>query len=191
MKPELLPLADEDCSCLQVEVLIEEAWINQFLSKQELNIPVSEKYSLTHLRIEFGEGKLALQGEMLEKDGTIITVICLPKWDAVQQRIHLEELEIKTQSKNILVKSAGWFAKTFMGAKIDKKIEEATNEMYAKQMQKLLADGLTIPITNGGGASVRVRSMVITEMTFHNYNIKVKAMIDGYWTLQLKAQPII
>jgi hypothetical protein len=191
VKPEFLPLSDADCSCLQIEVLVEEAWINHFLGKQDLVIHVSEKYSLSNLRIEFGEGKLTLDADITEKEGSSISVICLPKWDETQQRIHLEELEIKTHTKNILVKSAGWFATTFMGSKIDKKIEEATNQLYSNQMEKILAEGITIPIANSGSASVRVRSVVINEMVFVDHSIKVKAMIDGYWKLHLKTQSII
>lgn len=185
MKPEFSPLTDADCSCVQLEVLVEEAWINQFLDKQELNIPVSEKYSLSNLKLRLEEGKLTLQGEIIEKEGSAISVICLPKWDAIQQRIHLEELEIKTHSKNILVKSAGWFANTFMGAKIDTKIEEVVNRLYTKQLDTMLTKGLTLPLSKEGIASVRIRSVVINEMTFHEQNINVKAMIDGHWHLHL------
>lgn len=180
------PVNDADCSCLQIEVLVEESWIDHFLSKQELIIPVSEKYNLCHLKIDIGKGKLSMQAEIKEKEGSVISISCLPKWDVSLQRILLEQLEVKTSSKNVLVKSAGWFAKTFMGTKIDKKIEEATNQLYTKQMQAILSNGITIPFPHGGSASVQVRSITINEMIFVDHSIKVKAMIDGYWHLHLK-----
>lgn len=186
MNREFSPLNDADCSCLQIEVSVEESWIDHFLGKQELIIPVSEKYNLCNLKIDIGKGKLSLQAEIKEKEGSAISITCLPKWEVSRQRILLEELEVKTSSKNILVKSAGWFAKTFMGTKIDKKIEEATNQLYAKQLQIMLSDGIAIPFPKGGNASVRVRSMIINEMIFADHCIKVKAMIDGYWHLHLK-----
>ena len=186
MKREFSPLIEADCSCLQIEVLVEESWIDHFLGKQDLIIPVSEQQNLCNLRIDLQNGKLSLQADIKEKEGSAISITCLPKWDVSQQRVHLEELEIKTTSKNILVKSAGWFAKKFMGTKIDKKIEEATNQLYAKQMQIILADGITIPIPNGGSAVVQVRSVTINEMIFLDHCVKVKAMIDGYWHLHLK-----
>ena len=185
MKQEFSQLTDADCSCLQIEVMVEESWIDQFLDKHELMIPISEQYSLCNLKINLGEGKLTLQADITEKEGSAISVTCLPKWDVSQQRILLEELEIKTRSKNILLKSAGWFAKTFMGAKIDKKIEETTNQLYAKQMKAILSEGITIPFPHGGSASVLVRALTINEMVFVDHSIKVKAMIDGYWQLHL------
>lgn len=185
MKQEFSQITDADCSCLQIEVKVEESWVDQFLDKNELVVPVSEQYSLRNLKINLEDGKLTLQADIKEKEGSAISITCLPKWDVAHQRILLEELEIKTHSKNILLKSAGWFAKTFMGAKIDKKIEEATNQLYAKQMQTILSEGVTIPFPHGGNASVQVRSVTINEMIFLNQSIKVKAMIDGYWQLQL------
>ena len=185
MKLEFSHLSDADCSCLQIEVLVNESWIDQFLDKNELVIPISEQYSLHNLKINLEEGKLTLQADIKEKEGSAISITCLPKWDVTHQRILLEELAIKTRSKNIFLKSAGWFAKTFMGAKIDKKIEEATNQLYAKQMQTMLSDGVTIPFPHGGSASVLVRALTINEMVFVDHSIKVKAMIDGYWQLHL------
>ncbi len=185
MNQEFSPLADADCSCLQIEVKIEESWITQFLGKQDMIIPVSEQYNLSNLKIDIEEGKLTLEADIKEKEGSALTITCLPKWDESQQRILLEELEIKTHSKNILVKSAGWFANTFMGAKIDKKIEEAASQLYAKQLQTILSKGISIPFPHGGSASVRVRSVIINEMVFGDHSIMVKAMIDGYWHLHL------
>jgi hypothetical protein len=185
VKREFSHLSGAECSCLQIEVLVEESWIDHFLGKQELLIPVSEQYTLCHLKINLGKGKLTLQADIKEKEGSAISITCLPKWDVSQQRILLEELEIKMRSKNILFKSAGWFATTFMGAKIDKKIEEATNQLYAKQMQAILSEGITIPFPHGGNANVHIISMTIKEMIFVDHSIKVKAMIDGYWHLHL------
>ena len=75
-----------------------------------------------------------------------------------------------------------------MSAKIDKQIEEATSRLYALQMETILRDGITIPIPNSGTAKVLVRSISITEMTFQHNLIKVKALIDGHWKLELKAE---
>jgi Domain of unknown function (DUF4403) len=185
VKQDFSQIPDADCSCLQIEVLVDESWIDRFLNKQNLSIPISEQYHLTNLRIDLGDGKLELEADIMEKEGTSVRVTCLPRWDASLQRIFLEELELKTLGKNVLLKSAGWFAKTFMGARIDKKIEEASNKLYAHQMALMLADGLSIPFPGGGSAKVQVRSVTITQMTFVDHSIKVKAMIDGYWKLHL------
>lgn len=179
-------IADADCSCLQVEVMVHESWIDQILTKQQMVIQVSEQYNLTNLKIDLADGKIALKAEIKEKEGSAVKVTCLPVWDVNHQKILLEEIDIKLISKNILLKSAGWFAKTFMGAKIDKKIEEATSRLYALQMETILRDGISIPIPNSGSATVLVRSITINEMTFQDHGIKVKALVDGYWKIELK-----
>ena len=186
MNQEFSVLTDADCSCLQIEVLVHESWIDRFLADHPLIIPVSENYHLINLKADLAEGKLSVYADIREKEGSSIRITCLPKWDAARQQIHLEELKLDLVSKNILLKSAGWFAKTFMGAKIDKKIEEATSRLYQEQMATLLEKGIHIPIPKTGSAGVQVRSIVISEMTFIDHSIKVKAMIDGYWKLELK-----
>lgn len=188
MKREFSHINDADCSCLRIEVVVEESWIDHFLGKQELIIPVSEQYSLCNLKIDLADGKLSLQADIKEKVGSGIRITCLPKWDIGEQRILLEQLEVKMVSKNILLKSAGWFAKTFMSAKIDKKIEEATNQQYAKQLQVLLSKGINIPFPQGGSAFVHVRSVNINEMIFIDHRINVKAMVEGYWHLHLSGK---
>ena len=185
MKQPFSPLNDADCSCLQLEVHVDASWIDQILTKQQLNIQVSDQYSLTNLRIDLGDGKLALQADIKEKEGSAVKVTCLPVWDVENQKILLEEIDIKLISKNFLLKSAGWFAKTFMGAKIDKKIEKSVNQLYDQQLNTIIEAGISIPIKNGGTASVQVRSIIISEMTFQDHSIKVKAMVDGLWTLEL------
>jgi len=141
-------LTDAECSCLQIEILVHESWIDRFMAEHELIIPVSDKYHLVNLKVELSEGMLSMQADIREKKGSAIKITCLPKWDVYAQHIELEELRIDMISKNILLKSAGWFAKTFMGAKIDKKIEEATTRLYNTQMETILKDGISIPFSN-------------------------------------------
>ena len=181
-------IADADCSCLQVEVMVHESWIDKFMANHALVIPVGEKYHLVNLKVDLEEGTLKMQADIQEKQGSSIIITCKPIWNAEQQQIQLTDLRIDTHSKNILLKSAGWFVKTFMGSKIDKQIEEATSRLYALQMETILRDGITIPIPNSGTAKVLVRSISITEMTFQHNLIKVKALIDGHWKLELKAE---
>ena len=188
MNQEFSLLSDADCSCLQVEVLVHESWIDRFMADHPLKIPVSEHYHLINLKADLADGKLSMYADIQEKEGSSISITCLPRWDAALQQIHLEELKLDLVSKNILLKSAGWFAKTFMGAKIDKKIEEAANRLYKDQMEAMIKNGILIPIPKTGSAGVQVRSITIAEMAFIDHSIKVKAMIDGYWRLELKGE---
>lgn len=177
-----------DCSCLQVEVMVHESWIDRFITNHPLVIPVSDKYHLVNLKADLEEGTLKMQADIQEKQGSSVIITCKPFWNVEQQQMQLTDLEIDTVSKNILLKSAGWFANIFMGAKIDKRIEEATSRLYALQMETILRDGIPIPIPNSGNATVLVRSITISEMNFQHQGIKVKALIDGYWKLELKRE---
>jgi hypothetical protein len=188
VKQEFSQDPDIDCSCLQLEVLVTEPWIDRFIAHHQIIIPVSDKYHLVNLKVDLGAGKLTMLADIREKEGSSIRITCLPKWDEEQQQILLEEIKIDTVSKNILLKGAGWFANAFMGAKIDKKIELATGQLYAQQMQTILKEGMHFPIPKGGSVKVKVRSITITEMKFVDHSIKVKAMIDGYWNLNLTGE---
>ncbi len=179
-------IAEADFSCLQVEVHVQESWIDRFMANHNLVIPVSDKYHLINLKPVLEDGKLTMVADIQEKIGSSLSITCTPIWNVDQQQIQLTDLKIDTLSKNILLKSAGWFASTFMGAKIDKQIEEATSRLYTLQMEKILRDGISIPIPNSGSATVLVRSITINEMTFKDQEIIVKALIDGYWKLELK-----
>ena len=107
-------IADADCSCLQVEVMVHETWIDKFLANHALVIPVGEKYHLANLKVDLVDGSLKMQADIQEKQGSSIIITCKPFWNVEQQQIQLTDLRIDTLSKNILLKSAGWFAKTFM-----------------------------------------------------------------------------
>ena len=168
--------------------MVHESWIDRFLADHTLVIPVSDKYHLANLKVDLEDGKLKMQADIQEKPGSSVMILCKPVWKAEQQQIELTELSIDTSTKNILLKSAGWFAKTFMSSKIDKQKEEATSRLYSLQMEKILRDGISIPIPKTGNATVLVRSITINEMVFQDHGIKVKALIDGYWKLALKSE---
>ncbi len=185
MIQDFTKIMETECSCMQVEVIVTESWLDRFIEQHQVSIPVGDKYHLVNLKNDLDHGKLTLQADIKEKEGSSIRITCLPKWDAGHQRIQLEELKINTSSKNILLKSAGWFAKTFMTSKIDKTIEEATNNLYKEQMNALLSKGLQFPLPNGSKAMVDVTSISIKEMTFLDHSIWVKVMIEGYWKLHL------
>jgi hypothetical protein len=175
-----------DCSCLYVEIVVEETWINSFLSGQNLVIPATQKYNLENPRVELELARLILQADIREKKNSAIRLTCLPVWDVEQQKVQMQGIEIKLLSRNILLQSAGWFAKTFMSSKIVKKIEEAANQFYVDQIQKAIHEGLRIPIQKNGSASARIKSITLQEIAFVHQTIVVKAMLEGYWKLEIK-----
>lgn len=185
MKPIFSAEEAGDFSMLHLEVEVGEDWINRFLHKQQLIIPVNDQFSLNNLKLELEEGKITLQADIVEKDGSAVRLTCLPSWEPEKQRIQLDEIDIKLISKNILLKSAGWFATTFMGNKIDKKIEQTANQLYTNQTNKLIEEGIAVPIKDEGRAEVIMKSIVINEMYFLDHAIQVNVLIQGHLKLQL------
>ena len=184
IRSSLAYLPDE-ISSLRINARIEEKWIQQYVSRQEVVIPVNEQYNLGNLGIELAEGKLTLLGEIVEKPGSFIGMTCVPKWDADLQRLQLDDLQIQTRSKNILIKSAGWFAQLFLQNKIDSKVEQATNQMYLRYLEQVRIHPLNIPIPKGGTVQIDITNVIIREMVFLKDAVEVNALIEGHWTLSL------
>ncbi|MEO5906629.1 MAG: DUF4403 family protein, partial [Saprospiraceae bacterium] len=107
MNPDLSNVAPDDCSSIQVDIILEESWIHHFLEEQQTEIPINEQYTLTNLKIKLGEGTLNFQADLKGKEGTSMDVTSTPIWDAESQRLRIEGLDIDTNSKNFLLKSAG------------------------------------------------------------------------------------
>jgi len=180
-------LSPNDCSSIQVEILIEESWIDRFLVEQQVIIPINDKTHLTNLKINLDSGMLNLQADFEEKEGSSIEITSRPMWDPLQQYLHIEDLKIQTKSKNLLFKSKGWFAQHFLNAKLDKKIEEQANLLYSKQLEKIKKDPVNLPIPKAGNVMVAVTNITIHELIFIDHGIKVKASIEGLWKLNLRA----
>jgi hypothetical protein len=178
-------LSLQDCSSTQVEIQIEESWIDKFLTEKNLSIPINEQNTLENLRVNIGEGILNFKADLKEKENTSIEVTSRPEWDAASQRITINDLKLKTDTQNILLKSAGWIAQTFLQGKIDKKLEEQANQMFRNQLQKLREKPLEFPIPKGGNVIVRVSSITIQELSFIEHAIRVKVTIESYPKVQL------
>ena len=185
MNPAFEGIAPEECSSVQVEILIEETWLERLLLDQEVVIPVSDKIHLINLKINLTSGMLNIVADILEREGSTLEITSRPVWDPAQQYLHIEDLKIKTKSNNLLLKSAGWFAQQFMGEKLDKKIEVQANHLYSKQLEKIKKDPVHFPIPKAGNATVAVTNITIHELIFIEHAIRVKAAIEGYWKMNL------
>jgi len=175
----------EECSSIQIVIRVEESWIDRMLAEQNMVIPINEQYSLSNLKVNITEGSLNFQAEIKEKQGTTIEVTSSPQWDVENQRLLINDLKLKTDSNNLLLKSAGWLAQTFLGGKIDKKLEEQANKMYRKQLEKLKEKPIEIPIPKGGKAKVMLSDVTIHDLAFLERAIGVTATIDAHFFLHL------
>lgn len=172
-------------SNLDLDAQVDEAWVNRFLSRQHLVVPVTSKYNLENITIDLQENKILVRSDIVEKAGSQVIVTCLPDWDAASQRIKLNELNVELFSKNLLLKGAGWFARTFMSARLGSKVESAVNQLWSDQVKTWIRDDLHIPLPDGGQARVDVRSITIHQLQFESRTIKVKVSIGGHWHLRL------
>ncbi len=188
MNQEFSHDTSQDCSSIQVDILIEEPWIDRFLTEQQVELPVNDKYTLVNLRINLSPGTLNFKADLKEKEESCVDLTSRPIWNASSQRLQIEDLQLQTSSKNILLKTAGWFARIFLNAKIDRKLEDAANLLYSKQLEKIKKDPVSIPIPKAGNAEVSVSNITIHELIFIEHAIKVKATIDALWKLNLKVE---
>jgi hypothetical protein len=170
---------------MNVTLVIDESWINRFLDGQNLNIQVHDNYTLNDLKIEIGLGELSVQAGIKEKERTTLEMTIRPVWNAEDQKVGIEDLKLKTSTRNILLKSAGWLAQTFLNAAIDKKIEEQANKMVSVKLQKLLAGPMTIPVPKGGNVTVTPRSIKINHVTLLDKSIQANVTIEAEWNVHL------
>ncbi|MEP6647472.1 MAG: DUF4403 family protein [Saprospiraceae bacterium] len=188
MNEDAHKLSTPDCSSIQVEIILEEAWIHQFLSRKNIVIALDEKNHLSNLQLSIQTELLILEADILEKEGSSIELAARPVWDASQQLLLIEDVKLQTNSKNIWVKSAGWFAQIFLNSRIDKKIEDEANLIYRTQLEKIKKDPVIFPIPKAGKGEVDVSSITILELKFLNKAILVRAKIDGFWKLELSGE---
>ncbi len=190
MKEEQPVANPEVPSVLKVDLTIQEHWLNTLLDKQKMVIPVNDQYSLKNISVELTDGKVSLKAEIVEKPNSFILLDCLPIWNTYEQRFYIQEIEIKTDSKNLLIKSAGWIANTFMGAKLDEKIEAAANELFALKKKQLIQNGLPIPLPDGKGQA-DVQSLFIEDMKFYTHKVVAKVSLGGQLHIQLGDESIL
>lgn len=180
-------MANEDISTIKVDLLIEESWIDNIVNEYKPEIPVNEKITLSNIRVQMGTGILNVMADLKDKDESTIDITVQPTWDVEHQSLLISDLKLKTDTKNVFLKSAGVFAQLFLNAKMDRKLEEQANKMYEKQLQKLKEKPIQIPIPKGGTAEVLISSVTIHELEFLDLAVRVKATIGGIMNVKLSA----
>lgn len=172
-------------SVIHADVQIKESWINRFVTAKDLKVPLNENYTLGQIAFTLEENRLMVSGEILEKPGSFVELTCTPVWNADAQQIELGDLQLQTQSKNLLLKTAGWFAQTFMQSKLDTLIGQSTNQLYAQYLANIQHEPVELHIPHGGHLTISVSSVRIHEMEFQPGEIVAKATIEGIWKLAL------
>ena len=178
-------LNDKDCSSLQMEIRIDESWINRSLTERALTIPINEQIQLTNISIAIQPNVLGIHADLKDKDGSSVAVAARPVWDPALQHLRIEDLHVDTTSKNIFLKGAGWFAEKFLAGKLDAKIEEQVNKLLNVQLTKFKAGKVNIPIQKMGNVTTMISECTIHEITLLQGAVVARVTIDGNYMIDL------
>lgn len=175
---------DQDLSTIRTTIQLSDDWVNQFLSTQKMIVPLSKKHHVTEMRFQWLHERMKFEGEITEKPGSWIDLQCRPVWHSNKQSLEIHEVKLQVRSKNILVKGAGWFSRTFMQSKIDRKIETAVNQLYHHAISKLYEKPISISVLQGGRLTGQVTSLRIHELQFVDSHLNVNLTVEGRLNLQ-------
>jgi len=170
-------------SAIYVELLIDEKWIDNLITENKFEIPLNEKITLSNLRVQIGVGILNILADL--KEESTINVTAQPAWDEEKQELRINDLKLKTDTKNVLLKSAGIFAQMFLN--VDKKLEDQANRMFVMQLEKLKSKPVEIPVPKGGIAKVLISNIIIHGLEFLDQAISIKATIHGALNVHLSS----
>jgi hypothetical protein len=174
-----------ESSTIKFQVQLTEAWIQKLADEKDLIVSLSEQYQLHHFQVKLEPGTIIVEAELLNKPDSSVKVTCEPLWMVDEQQIQLENLEIKTKSRNLLVKSAGWVASTFLGEKIDRKMEEKVNQMINDYMEKFLGQPFIIPIKGHGQVTIKPGNLKIVQVNIDQGNATFLVEFTGAMNIEL------
>lgn len=174
-----------DESSVHMTVRITEDWINAYLSRKAVVIPLREQYSIGRLSVRIAASGLQMTGEFLEVPDSFADVSTRIRWDPAAQRLFLDELEVNTRTRNLVLKSAGWIAGKLMIGKIDQQVESTINDMVQSHLQALGLEPLEIPIPGQGRVRASLSYVRILELAVEEKALRVVASVEGTWQVEL------
>jgi len=187
LEPSIVKSISGSNSATNIYLHLSEAWIQRLIDKKDFTVPLGEKYQLHHFTINLEASILTVEAEIVDKPGSVIRVSGQLNWDAETQTLAFEAIDIKTKSKNLILKSAGWVASTFMGEKIDKKIEEQVNSYYHEFRNRLLAEPFNIPLKGHGNLALEPNSFSIQTISVEEGMIQLHIELNGSFSVALIA----
>jgi len=185
LNPTIINSTLNESSTINFQVHLTQDWIQKLADEKDMQVTLTEQYQLHHFIVKLQPGRIDLEAEIVDKPGSWIQVSCAPLWMVDEQRIALENLEIHTQSKNLLVKTAGWVASKILGEKIDRKIEEKVNQMFHDYLQKLLSQPFLIPIKGHGQVEIKPDDLKILQIIIEEGNAGILVQVVGKLNINL------
>ena len=185
LNPTIINSTLNESSTINFQVHLTQDWIQKLADEKDMQVTLTEQYQLHHFIVKLQPGRIDLEAEIVDKPDSWIQVSCAPLWMVDEQRIALENLEIHTQSKNLLVKTAGWVASKILGEKIDRKIEEKVNQMFHDYLQKLLSQPFLIPIKGHGQVEIKPDDLKILQIIIEEGNAGILVQVVGKLNINL------
>ncbi len=171
--------SEDRISVIRTQLHVSSSWINQQLAERNIQIPLSKKHHLTAICFGFYPGQINMQGDIVEKAGSIVELMFSPIWDADAQTMKLNDLRIRVRSKNILVKGAGWFTKTFLHSRMDKKVEQAVNQQYRQMILALKEKPLSFPLIPGSQLQGHLHSLTLHSLKVEDNRMLLDVEVIG------------
>lgn len=176
---------NQDLSSVSVRIRIRQSWINAYLTRKAVTVPLRDGYALHRLRIAIDQEAMQLSGELVDYPGSFVEAVTAVRWDSAAQRLYFDNLNVQTRTKNIKIKSAGWFAGRFMQDKIDRQVEEAVNGLFRQHLDTLLEAPLRIPLPGNGTAEGTVTHLRIDNLQPEAGAMMIAASLEGRWLIDL------
>jgi len=174
-----------DESSVYMTVRITEDWINAYLLRKAVVIPLRDQYSIGRLAVRIAGSGMQLTGEFLDVPDSYADVSTRIRWDAAAQRLSLDDLEVKTRTRNLVLKSAGWIAGKLMIGKIDQQVENTINDMLQAHLKALGLEPFEIPIPGQGKVHALLSYVRIMELALEEKALRVVASLEGTWQVEL------
>ena len=174
----------QESSTINIDIRIEEAWIRKLIRKDALSFTIKDR-EFNQIGISLNENLLTVSAKVAGKKNSAVGITSRPRWDAIKQQFFVDDVLVQTKTSNLMLKSMGWIASTFMQEKIDERIETYTRQLYERYMESIRSKSIEIPLRGHGVVKAHVKSITIHEVRFVEKAILVKATLEGWGNVAL------
>jgi hypothetical protein len=153
--------------------------LNELLEGYIKDIEVNEQMTLRRIRMG-GEGELLIiHADVIGVYAGAVKITCIPVWEKDLQKICLDNLGIKLESKNIFAKGANLIANTFMAKIIDKKFEEVLNTHVSRMLEFLVEKAAHFELPIGGMLKADSLELDIQDIHSTEDALQLRMLVDG------------
>jgi hypothetical protein len=153
--------------------------LNKILSEFVQDLELNEQLTIHKVKVNSNEGRLVILADVSGIYSGDVKITCIPSWQKEEQRLQLDELDVKLLSKNILAMGANWMANNLMSKTIDKKFEAAMNV----QIKELIASGIQkaahFPTPIGGAFQLESPDFDIQDVRLGEKAMHFLLILDG------------